>query len=140
MHVCTSYQLQYNFAYKDILKNILFKIIEKFKLRTKDLGIQFGYNDWFAYKLLKKHVQHVRDHRRKMKNGYFKKNKNEKEERNEEEDEDEDVVHEKQEEEDENIIHEQDKEEEDEAKEQEEEVVPDVIVDDGDIVNDSLVV
>ncbi|GES82454.1 hypothetical protein GLOIN_2v1791560 [Rhizophagus clarus] len=108
MRVCASYQLQYNFAYKDIPKNILFKIIEKFKLRTKDLGVQFGYNDWFVYELLKKHVQHVRDHKFKMKNGYFKKNKNEEEERNEEEDKNEDVVHEKQEEEDENIIHEQD--------------------------------
>ncbi|GBC50718.2 hypothetical protein GLOIN_2v1791560 [Rhizophagus irregularis DAOM 181602=DAOM 197198] len=73
MRICADYQLEYNYAYKDIPKNILFKIIEKFKLRTKDLHIPFGFNDWFAYELLKKHVQHVRDHKAKNRNGYFKK-------------------------------------------------------------------
>ncbi|UZO00107.1 uncharacterized protein OCT59_001361 [Rhizophagus irregularis] len=44
-----------------------------FKIKTKDLNISLGYNDWFAYKLLKKHVQHVRDHKAKTINGYFTK-------------------------------------------------------------------
>ncbi|GBC23955.2 hypothetical protein GLOIN_2v1791560 [Rhizophagus irregularis DAOM 181602=DAOM 197198] len=42
MRICADYQLEYNYAYKDIPKNILFKIIEKFKLRTKDLHIPFA--------------------------------------------------------------------------------------------------
>jgi hypothetical protein len=29
MRICADYQLEYNYAYKDIPKNILFKIIEK---------------------------------------------------------------------------------------------------------------
>ncbi|PKY36574.1 hypothetical protein RhiirB3_459518 [Rhizophagus irregularis] len=60
MRICADYHLDYNLSYKDIHKNILFKIIEKFKIKTKDLNISLGYNDWFAYELLKKHVQHVR--------------------------------------------------------------------------------
>ncbi|CAB4490491.1 unnamed protein product [Rhizophagus irregularis] len=73
MRICADYHLDYNLSYKDIHKNILFKIIEKFKIKTKDLNILLGYNDWFAYELLKKHVQHVRDHKAKTINGYFTK-------------------------------------------------------------------
>ncbi|PKY34202.1 hypothetical protein RhiirB3_395379 [Rhizophagus irregularis] len=73
MRICADYHLDYNLSYKDIHKNILFKIIEKFKIKTKDLNISLGYNDWFAYELLKKHVQHVRDHKAKTINGYFTK-------------------------------------------------------------------
>ncbi|CAB5196284.1 unnamed protein product [Rhizophagus irregularis] len=61
MRICADYHLDYNLSYKDIHKNILFKIIEKFKIKTKDLNISLGYNNWFAYELLKKHVQHVRN-------------------------------------------------------------------------------
>ncbi|UZO29862.1 uncharacterized protein OCT59_023316 [Rhizophagus irregularis] len=32
-----------------------------FKIKTKDLNISLGYNNWFAYELLKKHVQHVQE-------------------------------------------------------------------------------
>ncbi|CAB4427464.1 unnamed protein product [Rhizophagus irregularis] len=135
MRICADYQLEYNYAYKDIPKNILFKIIEKFKLRTKDLHIPFGFNDWFAYELLKKHVQHVRDHKAKNRNGYFKKrNQDEEEEevRNEEqeEEEEEEVRNEEQEvEEEEEVRNEEQEEEEeeevrnDEQKEEEEEEV-----------------
>ncbi|CAB5359341.1 unnamed protein product [Rhizophagus irregularis] len=73
MRICADYHLDYNLSYKDIHKNILFKIIEKFKIKTKDLNISLGYNDWFAYELLKKHIQHVRDHKAKTINGYFTK-------------------------------------------------------------------
>ncbi|CAB5363603.1 unnamed protein product [Rhizophagus irregularis] len=73
MRICADYHLDYNLSYKDIHKNILFKIIEKFKIKTKDLNISLGYNDWFAYELLKKHVQHVRDHKAKTINEYFTK-------------------------------------------------------------------
>ncbi|PKC53018.1 hypothetical protein RhiirA1_480200 [Rhizophagus irregularis] len=114
MRICADYQLEYNYAYKDIPKNILFKIIEKFKLRTKDLHIPFGFNDWFAYELLKKHVQHVRDHKAKNRNGYFKKrNQDEEEEevRNEEQEEEEEVRNEKQEEEEEEVRNEEQEEE-----------------------------
>ncbi|CAB5357292.1 unnamed protein product [Rhizophagus irregularis] len=61
MRICADYHLDYNLSYKDIHKNILFKIIEKFKIKTKDLNISLEYNDWFAYELLKKHVQHVHE-------------------------------------------------------------------------------
>ncbi|CAB5203790.1 unnamed protein product [Rhizophagus irregularis] len=73
MRICADYHLDYNLSYKDIHKNILFKIIEKFKIKTKHLNISLGYNDWFAYELLKKHVQHVRDYKAKTINGYFTK-------------------------------------------------------------------
>ncbi|CAB5394328.1 unnamed protein product [Rhizophagus irregularis] len=68
MRICADYHLDYNLSYKDIHKNILFKIIEKFKIKTKHLNISLGYNDWFAYELLKKHVQHVREERPVEKN------------------------------------------------------------------------
>ncbi|UZO06538.1 uncharacterized protein OCT59_026855 [Rhizophagus irregularis] len=124
MRICADYQLEYNYAYKDIPKNILFKIIEKFKLRTKDLHIPFGFNDWFAYELLKKHVQHVRDHKAKNRNGYFKKrNQDEEEEevRNEEQEEEEGKQEEEKEEE---VRNEEQEEEEEEVRneEQEEEI------------------
>ncbi|CAB5157596.1 unnamed protein product [Rhizophagus irregularis] len=128
MRICIDYQLEYNYAYKDIPKNILFKIIEKFKLRTKDLHIPFSFNDWFAYELLKKHIQHVRDHKAKNRNGYFKKRNQDKEEeevRNKEQEEEEEVRNEEQEvkEEEEVRNEEQEEEEEEEVrnKEQEEE-------------------
>ncbi|PKY62038.1 hypothetical protein RhiirA4_487827, partial [Rhizophagus irregularis] len=121
MRICADYQLEYNYAYKDIPKNILFKIIEKFKLRTKDLHIPFGFNDWFAYELLKKHVQHVRDHKAKNRNGYFKKrNQDEEEEevRNEEqeEEEEEEVRNEEQEVEEEEEVRNKEQEEEEEEE------------------------
>ncbi|CAB4490551.1 unnamed protein product [Rhizophagus irregularis] len=126
MRICANYQLEYNYAYKDIPKNILFKIIEKFKLRTKDLHIPFGFNDWFAYELLKKHVQHVRDHKAKNRNGYFKKrNQDEEEEevRNEEQEEEEEVRNEEQEVEEEEEVRneEQEEEEEEEVRNEEQE-------------------
>ncbi|CAB5382577.1 unnamed protein product [Rhizophagus irregularis] len=119
MRICADYQLEYNYAYKDIPKNILFKIIEKFKLRTKDLHIPFGFNDWFAYELLKKHVQHVRDHKAKNRNGYFKKRNQdeEKEEvRNEEQEEEEEVRNEEQEVEEEKEVRNEEQEEEEEEE------------------------
>ncbi|CAB5394311.1 unnamed protein product [Rhizophagus irregularis] len=130
MRICADYQLEYNYAYKDIPKNILFKIIEKFKLRTKDLHIPFGFNDWFAYELLKKHVQHVRDHKAKNRNRYFKKrNQDEEEEevrnKEQEEEEEEEVRNEEQEEEEEEEVRNEEQEEEEEEvrnEEQEEEI------------------
>ncbi|CAB5203910.1 unnamed protein product [Rhizophagus irregularis] len=130
MRICADYQLEYNYAYKDIPKNILFKIIEKFKLRTKDLHIPFGFNDWFAYELLKKHVQHVCDHKAKNRNRYFKKrNQDEEEEevrnKEQEEEEEEEVRNEEQEEEEEEEVRNEEQEEEEEEvrnEEQEEEI------------------
>ncbi|CAB5396082.1 unnamed protein product [Rhizophagus irregularis] len=102
MRICADYQLEYNYAYKDIPKNILFKIIEK-----------------FAYELLKKHVQHIRDHKTKNRNGYFKKSNQDKEEeevRNKEQEEEEEVRNEEQEVKEEEEV----KNEEQEVKEEEE--------------------
>ncbi|GBC47365.2 hypothetical protein GLOIN_2v1791560 [Rhizophagus irregularis DAOM 181602=DAOM 197198] len=115
MRICADYQLEYNYAYKDIPKNILFKIIEKLKLRTKDLHIPFGFNDWFAYELLKKLVQHVRENQ----------DEEEEEVRNEEQEEKEEVRNKEQEIEEEEEVRNKEQEEEEKEevrnKEQEEE-------------------
>ena len=85
MRTCAAYHLDYNVTYKNINKDILNKIVRKvliiilfyfivkkfykynnklffqFKFRIKELNppIPLGYNNQFAYELLKKHVQYI---------------------------------------------------------------------------------